>query len=172
MKLARTACQNAAVRKLMIAMLVVLAACGDSSSTASVADGELPPFDSDAFEQRLEESERPTVVNVWASWCLPCRSEAPLFTAAHERYGDEVDFVGIDIQDTQTGAAEFLQEYGIPYENLFDENGDIRSLMGGSGVPITYFVASGGALVDTHFGIIDEGQLALGIDELLAASGN
>jgi thiol-disulfide isomerase/thioredoxin len=158
----------APVRKLFIAMLVVLAACGGADPSDIAADGELPTFDADGFERRLDESTRPSVVNVWASWCIPCQSEAPLFTAAYEQYADAVDFIGVDIQDTQAGAAKFLDEYGIPYENLFDENGDIRALMGGSGVPITYFVAPGGALVDTHFGIIDEGQLALGIDELLA----
>ena len=159
------------MRKVIIGVFLLLAACGSGSAATSVAEGELPPFDPDAFTQRLDESSRPAVVNVWASWCLPCRSEAPLFTAAHELYGDEVDFIGIDIQDTQTGASEFIAEYGIPYENLFDENGQIRSVMGGSGVPITYFVAPGGGLVDTHFGIIDEGQLALGLDELIATTG-
>lgn len=170
MKVAEHDWHNADVRKLVIAMLVLLAGCGGASSNPTGAEGDLPVFDAAAFEQRLDQSSRPTVVNVWASWCLPCRSEAPLLTAAHDRYGDQVDFVGIDIQDTQTGAAEFLSEYGITYENQFDVNAEIRGLMGGSGVPITYFVAPGGALVDTHFGIIDEGQLALGIDELLATT--
>lgn len=166
-------CENAPVRKLIVAnlvMLVTLSACSGSGSADVTVEGDLPRFDSSGFEVRLDESTRPTIVNVWASWCLPCRSEAPLFSAAHDQYADQVDFIGIDIQDTQAGAAEFLDEYGIPYENLFDENGDIRTLMGGSGVPITYFVAPGGAVVDTHFGIIDEGQLALGVDELIAAT--
>jgi thiol-disulfide isomerase/thioredoxin len=163
--------QNALMRKVIIGLFLLVTACGGGATATSVAEGELPPFDSDAFAQRLDESTRPAVVNVWASWCLPCRSEAPLFTAAHDQYGDEVDFIGIDIQDTQSGAADFLEEYGIPYENLFDENADIRSVLGGSGVPITYFVAPGGGLVETHFGIIDEGQLALGLDELVATTG-
>jgi hypothetical protein len=61
-------------------------------------------------------------------------------------------------------------EFGIPYENQFDLDADVRQVMGGSGIPITYFVAPGGDIVDTHFGIIDDNQLAIGIDELLAAS--
>jgi thiol-disulfide isomerase/thioredoxin len=130
------------VAKILVALLILIAACGGAPATAPAAD-DLAVFDPDVFTQRLEESERPTVVNVWASWCLPCRSEAPLFSAAHERYGDQVDFVGIDIEDTQSDAAEFIAEFGIPYENLFDPNGDIRAVLGGQGVPITYFVAPG-----------------------------
>lgn len=156
--------------KILVAVLLVLTACGGAPATAPAAD-DLPLFEPDAFRQRLDESDRPAVVNVWASWCLPCRSEAPLFSAAHERYGDQVDFIGIDIEDTQSGAAEFIAEFGIPYENLFDPNGDIRAVLGGQGVPITYFVAPGGTLIQTHFGIIDDGQLALAVDELIVTSG-
>ncbi|MGF1665854.1 MAG: TlpA family protein disulfide reductase [Acidimicrobiia bacterium] len=157
------------MRKLLLLLVVMLAACGGGETAAPLED-ELPPFDPDAFQQRLDESDRPAIVNVWASWCIPCRSEAPLFTTAHELYGDRVDFIGIDIQDTQADAAEFIAEFAIPYENLFDPDAEIRGVLGGSGVPITYFVAPGGALVETHFGIIDEGQLALALDELLAST--
>jgi thiol-disulfide isomerase/thioredoxin len=158
------------MRRILLLLVVVLAGCGAGESAAPV-EGELPPFDPNAFEQRLDESDRPAIVNVWASWCIPCRSEAPLFTTAHQQFSDRIDFVGIDIQDTQAGAAEFIEEFAIPYENLFDPDAQIRAVMGGQGVPITYFVAPGGALVETHFGIIDEGQLALAIDELLASTG-
>ena len=156
------------MRKLLILLTVLASACGAAQPVAS--GGDLPLFDAGEFTNRLEASERPTVVNVWASWCLPCRSEAPLFTAAHAEFSDRIDFIGIDIQDTQEGAAEFLAEFAIPYQNLFDVNAGIRGVLGGQGVPITYFVAPGGALVDTHFGIIDEGQLALALDELIQAT--
>jgi thiol-disulfide isomerase/thioredoxin len=157
------------MRRLLPVALIVFAACSNTPDSTPI-DGALPPFDAAAFESRLDESARPIVVNVWASWCIPCRSEAPLLTAAHEIHGDQVDFLGVAIQDTQTGAAEFLVEFGIPYENQFDLDADVRQVMGGSGIPITYFVAPGGDIVDTHFGIIDDNQLAIGIDELLAAS--
>ena len=110
------------------------------------------------------------MVNAWGSWCLPCRSEAPLLTEAHSQYGDQVEFLGIAINDTQSGAAEFITEFGIDYENLLDPNADVRSELGGIGAPITWFVAPGGDIVDTHIGIIDGAQLAVGIDELLAST--
>lgn len=147
-----------------LAVALLLTACGRSSGTT----GGLAEFDRDGFEARLDESELPVIVNVWGSWCPPCRSEAPLFATAHQQFGDRIEFIGVDVQDTQEGAAGFIADYGIEFENLFDRTGEIRQMMGGIGAPITYFIAPGGGLVDTHIGVIDEQQLALGIDELLA----
>lgn len=155
---------------ILVALGLVLAACGAGAESAE-AEGDLPVFRAEAFRARLDASDRPMVVNVWASWCLPCRTEAPLLGAAHHQYADRIEFIGIDIEDTQVGAAQFIAEYQIRYENIFDPNAEIRGVLGGQGVPITYFVAPGGALIDSHFGVIDEGQLALAIDELLARSG-
>lgn len=157
--------RNVAV--VLISSLVILA-CGGENATTSYAP--LETFETADFDARLAASDRPVVVNVWGSWCLPCRSEAPLLVAAHEQYANQIDFVGVAVNDTQAGAADFIEEFGIPYENLFDRNADVRSQLGGIGAPITYFVAPGGELVDTHLGIIDGQQLAVRIDELLAQS--
>lgn len=145
---------------------LVLSACGGADVDGGGVPA-LPAFDPAAFRAELAESERPVVVNVWASWCAPCRSEAPLLAAAAERFGDRVTFVGIDIQDDQRSARAFIAEFDIPYRNLFDPNASVRSVFDGTGVPITYFVGPGGEVVQTHFGVIDEQALALGIDELL-----
>lgn len=110
------------------------------------------------------------MVNVWASWCGPCRSEAPLLRQAHERYGDRIRFVGIDVQDVQGPALDFLAEFGITYDNFFDPDGAIPASLGGFGVPLTYFFAGGGEQVYLQSGVIDERTLALQIDELLARS--
>lgn len=118
----------------------------------------------------LETSGQPLVVNVWASWCGPCRSEAPLLRQAHVRYGDRIRFVGIDVQDVQGPALDFLSEFGITYENYFDPEGAIPASLGGFGVPLTYFFAPGGEQVYLQSGVIDERTLALQIDELLARS--
>ncbi len=66
---------------------------------------ELPTFTPQDYEQLLTQLRgTPVVVNVWASWCGPCQAEAPLLHGAVERYGDRVQFVGIDILDTIGGA--------------------------------------------------------------------
>ncbi|MGH8957445.1 MAG: TlpA family protein disulfide reductase [Acidimicrobiia bacterium] len=120
-----------------------------------------------AFQNQLESSDRPAVVNVWASWCLPCRDEAPLFTSAHAEYGDRVDFYGIAYNDNQPGARQFLAEFDLPFTHYFDFDGDALVLFGGIGVPRTYFFDRGGTLVTTHNGVIDGGTLTLQIEALL-----
>ena len=89
------------------------------------------------------------VVNLWASWCIPCRSEAPLLTEAHRQLGDEVRFIGVATQDSQVDAEAFVAEFSMTFENYFDPGGEVK-------------------VVSTVFGIIDERSLALEIDELLS----
>ena len=115
----------------------------------------------------LSASDQPVVLNVWASWCVPCRSEAPLLNAAHAEFGDDVLFVGVDVGDTQNNAKEFLSEFEISFDNYFDPNATIRADLGGVGVPVTYFIGAGGTSVTRHNGVIDERTLVLGIDDLL-----
>lgn len=154
------------MRRLLVASALLLAAC----SGGVVADGddsiELPEIDGPGIRAVLAELDRPAVVNVWASWCLPCRSEAPLLAAAHRRYGEEIAFIGVDVQDDRPSARAFIVEFGLDFTHYFDPGRAVPVELGGFGVPITYFVAPGGEIVHTHSGIIDEQTLALRIDEL------
>lgn len=154
---------------LLLAAALIGAAC--SAPTAAPPEAEpLPALTVLEFEALIESSTQPLVVNVWASWCVPCRSEAPIFRAAHDRFGDRIRFVGIDVRDSQGEALAFMAEFGITYENYFDRNGDIPSALGGFGLPLTYFFDPGGEGVFFQPGVIDERTLALQIDELLARS--
>ncbi len=148
-----------------LAMLVVLASCGGSDSADSAPP--LPALDESTLADIVTNSTQPVVLNVWASWCIPCRSEAPLLAAAHAEFGDRVRFVGLDVQDSQSEAADFIAEFGLEFENYFDFDALGRQTLGGIGVPITYFIAPGGSVISTHNGVIDERTLVLGIDELL-----
>jgi cytochrome c biogenesis protein CcmG/thiol:disulfide interchange protein DsbE len=151
----------------LLLLVLIMAACSQPTEPAM---DDLPLMSPAAFRQKLADLDTPALVNVWAAWCLPCRSEAPLLRAAHQRYGDRIAFIGVDIEDDQQSAKEFLAEFGITFEQVFDRNRDIPADLGGFGVPITYFFAPGGELIHTHSGIIDEQTLALRIDELLQNS--
>ena len=118
----------------------------------------------------LSESADPVVLNVWASWCVPCRSEAPLLSKASRRYDGEVRMVGLNVRDSPSGAAAFISEFfpGATIEHLADSGGTIPIELGGSrGVPLTFFYDPGGELRFLHYGVIDERTLALQIDELV-----
>ncbi len=150
----------------MVATLVIaLSGCTDGDFQTTVPP--LPPTDAAAMAALLESSTQPVVVNIWASWCIPCRSEAPLIERAYSQFGDEIRFIGVNVADTQSGARQFIAEFGLTFENLFDAARAVPAAFGGSGVPLTFFFAPGGELVHYQPGVIDERTLALQIDELL-----
>jgi cytochrome c biogenesis protein CcmG/thiol:disulfide interchange protein DsbE len=153
------------MRRLVVIALL-LTACSSSMATEPQTP-QLPEIDLATFQQLLADLERPAVVNVWASWCLPCRAEAPLLQTAHAEFGDRIDFIGLDYNDSQRGARLFLDEFDLPFIHYFDQPGEVIADLGGFGVPRTYFFAADGELVKTHNGVIDEQTLALQIDELL-----
>lgn len=152
-----------------VTAVLLLSACGGSDAAP---DAEPPvPITFEEVESLLGRSTEPVVLNVWASWCVPCRSEAPLLDAAARLHEGAIRFVMLDVRDQPGSAAEFIAEfYGdAPMEHFADDGGDIPVRLGGTrGVPLTFFYASGGELVDLHFGVIDERTLVLQIDELLS----
>jgi cytochrome c biogenesis protein CcmG/thiol:disulfide interchange protein DsbE len=150
----------------LVVGLLALVACTDN---AAAPGDDLPDMDLDAFVAQLESSAKPAVVNVWASWCLPCRDEAPLFTSAHAEYRDLVDFYGIAYNDNQPGARQFLAEFDLPFPHYFDFDGDALIEFGGIGVPRTYFFDSTGALASTHNGVITEDALLRQIGNLIGS---
>jgi len=159
--------------RLALALTAALLAAACSSAAVPTDDvPALPTTDAAAMTALLAASDRPVVLNVWASWCIPCRSEAPLLRQAEAQFGDRVRFVGVATRDEQEAARAFVAEFGLTHlEHFFDSGGSVPGGLGVVGVPHTFFFAAGGALVYHHAGAIDEGALALQIDELLRREG-
>jgi len=151
-----------------LALAVIVVACGTAAGeTLGTPVDDLPTTTAQEFETHLAALDRPAVVNVWASWCLPCRAEAPLLDLAFDQYGSDIEFIGVDVQDNQTDAKAFLAEFGLDFDHFFDKTREIPNHYAGLGTPITFFFGPGGQLITTHNGVIDERTLALNIDELL-----
>lgn len=109
---------------------------------------ELLPGDLDAFERRIEALRGyPAVVNVWASWCGPCRLEFPAFQRAAAAYGKRVAFLGVDSQDSEEHASDFLDEMPVPYPSYSDPDEEIADELGAPGLPATAFYDREGELV-------------------------
>lgn len=111
----------------------------------------------------------PVVVNVWASWCGPCRVEAPLLQKASQRYGDRVVFLGVDARDSADDARAFLDRYVITYPNVIDESGDITGRLEVRGFPTTYVFDRAGKVRASVVGGISEQVLGARVDEVLRA---
>jgi cytochrome c biogenesis protein CcmG, thiol:disulfide interchange protein DsbE len=107
-----------------------------------------------AFRRQLEELHGyPVVVNKWASWCHPCRSEFPLFQRVAAAEGKQVAFLAVDSLDSKDGARRFLERYPVPYPSYFDPDGKIARLFRGDRVsPTTAFYDRRGQLVLTKQG--------------------
>ena len=91
------------------------------------------------------------LLNFWASWCIPCRTEAPRLAAAWRRWhGRGVVFVGVDAQDFRSDGRAFLREHGLAYPNVRDGSGGTLDRYGTSGFPETWFVSRSGRLVADH----------------------
>lgn len=103
----------------------------------------------DAYEARIAALHGyPIVVNVWASWCGPCRYEFPTLQKLSAAYGKKVAFLGVDSQDSDDAAKTFLGEDPVPYPSYTDPNQDIKRLIGATlGLPDTAFYDRHGNLV-------------------------
>lgn len=119
---------------------------------------ELLPGGTETFEKRIASLRGyPVVVNVWASWCGPCRVEFPLLQKLSARYGKRVAFLGVNSQDSDDAAATFLREAPVPYPSYTDPNQDIFDSIGATGFPDTVFYDSSGRLVHLKIGQYADG---------------
>lgn len=113
---------------------------------------------------------RPVVVNIWASWCGPCRAEMPLLQSAAESYGSDAVMLGVASRDDPAAAQAFLEELGISYPNTFDTSGRIHDALDVRAFPTTYVFGMDGALRAKVSGGISEQRLAGLIDDALRSS--
>lgn len=96
------------------------------------------------------------VLNFWASWCVPCRTEMPALQSAWERYQDDgIVFVGINLWDEEPAALEFLNEFGVTYPNGFDALDNIDKNYNLLGVPTTWFIYPDGSIARKVMGPLD-----------------
>ena len=118
--------------------------------------GGLAPGGLDAFQAQLDAVKGyPVVVNNWASWCGPCRTEWPWFQQAAADHLDEVAFMGVDGDDEDAAAQTFLDEHPIPYPSFADPGKDLANQTGANLIgafPNTLFFNADGELVFAHQG--------------------
>lgn len=110
---------------------------------------------------------RPTLVNLWATWCGPCREEMPMLQEAYARHGEQVRFLGVDVQDEAEAARWFLAEHNIDYPHAVDADGELLQELGVRGLPVTLALDADGRVIDRAVGQLTSEELQRLIDELL-----
>ena len=109
----------------------------------------------------------PVVLNMWASWCTPCRDEAARLEHGWKTLGQRrVLFLGLDIQDLRGDAHAFGRQYGITYPSVRDAGRGSADRYGATGIPETFFIDSRGRVVGHVIGVVSDRQL---LDGALAA---
>lgn len=112
-----------------------------------------------------DTSGKVTVVNVWASWCGPCRSEAPSLEAVWKQYDSAgtVQFLGLNTRDSPTSARTFVQKLGITYPSIVDSDGQIqllfRDTLPPQAIPSTVIIDAEGRVAARALGVISESSL-------------
>lgn len=155
------------------AILLALAGCSSSSSDNSVitvispADRKAPIVMSgstvDGKPMDIATLRgKPLVMNVWGSWCGPCRSEAPALEDAYKSLSSTTNFLGIAFRDTVTGAKGHEKEFGITYPSLFDEGDLLLSLNGAvtsQSIPVTLVLDAQGRIAARYVGVVSKDTL-------------
>ena len=107
----------------------------------------------------------PLVINFWASWCIPCRTEMPLLEQAYRSEGGDILFVGIDSNDTLSSARSFVRHVGATYPVVFDGSGSVAIDYGLFGLPTTIFISPSGKIVGRIIGQIHGSSLTSTLKE-------
>jgi cytochrome c biogenesis protein CcmG/thiol:disulfide interchange protein DsbE len=96
----------------------------------------------------------PTVLNLWASWCGPCREELPLLQQLSDATGAQLRVVGVDSQDGRPQGASFAADAGLTFPSAYDEDGALAAELGLRGLPHSVFLAADGSIAHVETGVI------------------
>jgi thiol-disulfide isomerase/thioredoxin len=162
------------MKHLSLILICALLLSGCTTTSSAISKGELVDCSSLVVDPTVKGTELecldgsagitlealrgPAIVNVWGSWCGPCKEEMPLFVEFYAKAKDKLTLLGIDVEEAKVfDGRHFVETRGITWPNLYDPDGRTASALG-MGVPITYFVDAQGVTVYKKIGVITSVQ--------------
>ena len=124
-----------------------------------------PGFELQGLDEEVYSLKRlngkPVVINFWASWCGPCRLEAPELVRLYDKYNDRVEIYAVNLtsSDSIEGAKGFAEEFGFSFPVLLDLDGSVGNTYQVKAIPTTYFVNHKGIIIDQVTGLVPPDQL-------------
>ena len=128
-------------------------------------------FDESGNRLRLSQFKgKPVILNFWASWCGPCKSEMPDLEEAYKKYGEEIQFVILNMTDgsreTVESARRYIESAGYSFPVFYDKQKNGVIAYGISGVPVTFFIDADGYVKGVYSGAMSANILQQGIDRI------
>ncbi|MFS1514444.1 TlpA family protein disulfide reductase [Chengkuizengella sp. SCS-71B] len=115
----------------------------------TLQNNEIYKFDNDL--------DKPMIINFWASWCGPCKLEAPELVKLYDKYQPDIEIVAINItaEDSLKSAKKFAETYGFQFPVLMDEDAEVSDAYIVQAIPTTYFIDKDGMIVDKVLGSVE-----------------
>ena len=168
---------------LVLGGVVLYRNFGGEQQADAVMEETVPPenlapdftvYDIDGNAHSLSDYRgKPVILNFWASWCGPCKAEMPDFEEAYLEYGDEIQFLIVDltdgVQETVASASEYIAQQGYTFPVFYDTDLSGARSYEVYAIPVTYFIDAQGSIRATNEGMITPEQLQQNIEALLAA---
>lgn len=138
---------------VVIPTVGMVVSCDSITRSDGVSGIALPCLD-DNSQIFLASLRGPLIVNVWGSWCAPCKEELPFFRAFYSTAQKQLDLLGVDVEEAKSeNGVNFVKSQGMTWPNLIDPDGRTRGYFG-LGVPVTWFINSEGKVVFKKIGVL------------------
>ncbi len=152
---------------LLVAVVALAAACAATTDERALPDVELELLGGGTYD--LRQTGQPRALNLWATWCAPCRAELPAFDDVAARVSG-VDIVGINVGDTGSDAGELVDELALSFPQALDPGATVQQTLRITGMPSTVFVDADGAIVQIHRGELELDELEALLGDLFGAT--
>ena len=122
-------------------------------------------YDAEGIAVKLSDYfGKPIVLNFWASWCGPCKMEMPEIQKFYDKYGQEIHFLLVSVDDSLDAAKSFISDSGYTFPVYFDTTSVGAYTYGASSIPLTFFIDAEGNLTAYYMGAMSESILQQGVD--------